>query len=226
MRTSPRYRKPRRNDESDKRYFLKTLPKWLHGNSEVDESTPKLNGKHCRLLAWQNRDGYLALPVKLRGRQRYINAHVVAYYGDAGKVPPEKWGAILHGCDTPRCVEPRHLKPGSHAKNMAQKVEKRRFAKDFKTPEDLAIAEAMRLFKWQNTETPVPVLVDKFGWKKTPRMAGFALTGEDAQGTRMYQELDARVPPFPKRNAPDYHTRIFLWNFRECLSNAIATNSN
>ncbi len=43
-------------------------------------------------------------------------AHRVAYELANGAIPD---GAlILHSCDTPSCVNPEHLKPGTHAENI------------------------------------------------------------------------------------------------------------
>jgi hypothetical protein len=44
-----------------------------------------------------------------------------------GDAPPDKPFA-LHSCDTPSCVNPRHLEWGDHAKNMLDKVKRQRAA--------------------------------------------------------------------------------------------------
>jgi hypothetical protein len=45
--------------------------------------------------------------------------HRVAYELFNGEVP-EGMG-ILHACDNPLCVNPRHLRPGTHQENMTDK---------------------------------------------------------------------------------------------------------
>ncbi len=48
------------------------------------------------------------------GRIRLL-AHRASYFGHHGHLPPLD---ILHGCDTPACVNPDHLRPGTHQENM------------------------------------------------------------------------------------------------------------
>lgn len=44
-------------------------------------------------------------------------AHRLAYADAKGKIP--KGGLILHSCDNPACVNPSHLRIGSHRENVA-----------------------------------------------------------------------------------------------------------
>lgn len=47
-------------------------------------------------------------------------AHRIAYTLAFGEIPA---GAhILHSCDNPPCVNPGHLRPGTHTENMQDKV--------------------------------------------------------------------------------------------------------
>jgi HNH endonuclease len=48
----------------------------------------------------------------------------VAYELEIGPVP--EGAHMLHACDTPACVRPSHLRPGSHNENVADKVAKGR----------------------------------------------------------------------------------------------------
>lgn len=47
---------------------------------------------------------------------RTKKAHRFAYERHVGKVPRGRF--LLHGCDTPSCVNPDHLTPGTHRQNM------------------------------------------------------------------------------------------------------------
>lgn len=58
-------------------------------------------------------------------------AHRWPYSHFVGPIPP---GAVVrHVCDTPSCVNPVHLEPGSYADNMADKVRRGRHENQKKT---------------------------------------------------------------------------------------------
>lgn len=52
-------------------------------------------------------------------------AHRRAYEIAVGPIPPGM--EVLHSCDCPPCCNPRHLRAGSHAENMIEASERRRF---------------------------------------------------------------------------------------------------
>lgn len=59
------------------------------------------------------RNGYGQIRIDGRLRQ----AHRVMYALAHGAVPPGR--IVMHSCDTPLCVNPSHLRSGTHADNMA-----------------------------------------------------------------------------------------------------------
>lgn len=66
-------------------------------------------------------DGYGAFQVARQARK----AHRVAFFVEHGRWPTD---CILHRCDNPPCVNPRHLFEGSLADNVADKLAKGRQA--------------------------------------------------------------------------------------------------
>ena|ERR1700679_1232752 len=63
----------------------------------------------------------------LNGRNEH--AHVVAYALYIGEVPAGL--NVLHTCDTPRCVNPDHLRVGTQAENIQDCVAKGRHYSHF-----------------------------------------------------------------------------------------------
>lgn len=62
--------------------------------------------------------------VRFQGKHQF--AHRVSYFLTHGRFPEKD---LLHSCDNPRCVNPFHLKEGSHQENMADMRNKGRQAK-------------------------------------------------------------------------------------------------
>jgi len=60
--------------------------------------------------------------IKVKGHNRHANR--VAYELKHGAMPPGK--IILHVCDVPACVNPAHLKIGTHKDNMQDMLQKGR----------------------------------------------------------------------------------------------------
>lgn len=76
-----------------------------------------------------NEAGYGTVRINRRTRK----AHRVIYEMSVGEIPE---GLLLrHSCDTPPCVNPAHLTPGTHAENWADYAERGRF-KDPGSPSD------------------------------------------------------------------------------------------
>lgn len=80
--------------------------------TKVDKSTP--NG--CwEWTANKNNKGYGMFSI-----DSYVGkklAHRLSYEAAKGRIP--KGGLVLHSCDNPGCVNPDHLRVGSHKQNIA-----------------------------------------------------------------------------------------------------------
>lgn len=92
------------------------------GNPETFWSRVKQGGPdECWL--WQSycfKDGYGCFYIN----RRYQRAHRVSWQLVNGKIPVGL--CVLHHCDTPLCVNPRHLFLGTNADNATDKVTKGR----------------------------------------------------------------------------------------------------
>lgn len=60
----------------------------------------------------------------LRSNGKSVLAHRFGYQKYVGHIPSGL--DVLHDCDTPCCVNPQHLRLGTHAENMADKMRKGR----------------------------------------------------------------------------------------------------
>lgn len=71
-------------------------------------------------------NGYGQLGVQYDGVQKVELAHRVSYLLKHGPRSLDDGSHVLHSCDTPCCVNPDHLRKGTHQENMQEKVEKGR----------------------------------------------------------------------------------------------------
>lgn len=69
----------------------------------------------------RDKDGYGS--IRFGGRR--FKAHALSYQVAAGAVVQSGF-VVRHRCDNPPCVNPRHLIPGTHAQNAADRVERGR----------------------------------------------------------------------------------------------------
>jgi len=77
------------------------------------EKVDKSSHPECWLwIGWRDQDGYGMF--WLNGRD--VRATRVAWELENGPSPPGS--IIMHSCDNPPCVNPGHLRPGTHTENM------------------------------------------------------------------------------------------------------------
>lgn len=100
------------------------MPKNMSMRGRFLEKVQK-QGTHWIWVGSRDRDGYGGIQQPTgNGGQRYTPAHIMAYELYKGQVP--KGMVVMHMCDTPKCVNPAHLKLGTTASNIADKVRKNR----------------------------------------------------------------------------------------------------
>lgn len=68
--------------------------------------------------------GYGRIVKREGGKRVHIPAHRAAYLEWAGSIPEGLM--VLHDCDNARCINPKHLKLGTHQDNMDDKVARKR----------------------------------------------------------------------------------------------------
>lgn len=98
--------------------ILKTVAKKLN-LSESDDCTYH--------TGWTNRLGYSQLQFCFQGGKYNIETHRAAYmlYHN---VQLSKDNIVMHMCDNPGCMNPKHLKMGTHNDNVQDRVKKNRSA--------------------------------------------------------------------------------------------------
>lgn len=73
----------------------------------------------------RNSNGYGVIVVSFgRTKPKQFRAHRVSYQLHYGDLQPED--KVLHSCDNPRCVNPKHLRKGTQQDNLADMVAKGR----------------------------------------------------------------------------------------------------
>ncbi len=104
---------------------------WVHQSlserfwSKVDRKSDD----ECWLwTARRDKDGYgqIRIGSEVDGSTQNTRAHRLSWELANGPIPNKL--QVMHLCDTPPCVNPRHLRLGTHKENMADKVQKGRAA--------------------------------------------------------------------------------------------------
>lgn len=134
--------------------------------------------KTSRCWLWQgsvNNMGYgkFGLP-ELDDNRGWILAHHWAFLDAIGDIP--KGCILLHSCDTPRCVNPAHLRVGSHKENSRDAARKGRLAHGERHPAAKMTTKQVLLARKQRAA----------GWslKRLCETYGFASTGSMSQLVR------------------------------------------
>lgn len=114
-----------------------------------------------RFIAFVNKTSACWLWTGAKSKQGYgafyLNArmhpaHRAAYILFVGPIP--RGLAILHSCDVPACVNPDHLKPGTHADNMRDAALRGRLRPMSKLrPEDVVAIRAAAVAGTPNSVT-------------------------------------------------------------------------
>lgn len=105
--------------------FPKATPRpWRPLAERFNAKVARAEPDQCWLwTASQNGRGYGY--ISQGGRGRHLLAHRVAYEFANGPIPPGL--IVLHRCDVPACVNPRHLRLGTPTDNMQDAINKGRF---------------------------------------------------------------------------------------------------
>lgn len=105
--------------------------------------------KTCWLwTATKNRKGYGQFGVRRGSKWKIEYAHRVAYEMFVGKIP--KGLLVLHNCDNPTCVNPKHLWTGTNYDNCKDRIKKGRSADTRGEKNGRAIVNAKDVIKIRN----------------------------------------------------------------------------
>lgn len=106
-----RLQRPRTHDPS---YNIWTVMRLLK-NSHDEPSGCRIWDGQLNKKGGYGRIGYMG---------KGWRAHRLAYLLLQGPIPDGM--ELLHSCDNPRCINPAHLRPGTHAENIAEAYQKGR----------------------------------------------------------------------------------------------------
>lgn len=104
--------------------------------------------------------GYGAFRVGLKTRP----AHRVAFELFVGPIPDGM--QVLHSCDNPKCVNPRHLRAGTQSDNVKEAFDKGRVTNEGVNHSQHILTEK-DVVAIRNSEEPQTVLADRYGVART-----------------------------------------------------------
>lgn len=117
-----------------------------------------MSAPDCILWPWTlDKDGYGQ--VRIHGHK---GAHRIVYAVFNGPIPDGLH--VLHTCDTPACVNPAHLKLGTHADNMRDKRIRKRQPYGTNSPLAKLTAEQVRQIR---DGLPKEEALQRFGIRKS-----------------------------------------------------------
>jgi Pectobacterium phage endonuclease len=108
-------------------------------------------------------NGYGYLSITRKGKVRVLTAHRLSVEISM-RLPIPPGMHVLHSCDNPGCVNPRHLSIGTHKENMADMANKNRHAFGMKSGRSKLTTTQVRAIR--KSSAPHKVLADKYGIKK------------------------------------------------------------
>lgn len=101
------------------------IPKRQRLTFDLIESRIDVDEDGCWIWKGAKTDkGYGKVFGLFHGRYQTYRAHRISWQLFHGQIPDDK-PHILHSCHNPSCVNPMHLRPGTNAENVQDRVNRR-----------------------------------------------------------------------------------------------------